>query len=280
MAYMAYKSFVEKVKKHLKTYMPEGGVPGKFNKSIHEHIVEIPGKTQREIVEAILIKDGVNDVKEFTKPHRYAHHLNSSQVLCYEFFRPLLDKKGSQLVARDSMMQPVLKAMGLPSEIFLGARAEFEKEFDDGEGTNFDFYLESANGKSRLFIEVKYTEQGFGTCDDNDAHRDKYKNTYLNRIHSALCLNDNAKSMTCCDFQKMRKYYQLFRNTIRVQSENDYVMFLYPEANTIAEHQFEKFKEEYVSKDMYAHVLNVHWEDLKDKMSNNFRDKFFEYSEI
>ena len=275
---MSHKNFVDKVKEHLSGYLPEGGIPGKFLKKEYPHIVEIPGKTQREVVEIILEKDGIKDVKEFTKPHRYAHHLNSSQVLCYEFFRPLLDKDGSKLVTKNEM-QTVLSAMGIPSKLFLGAKAEFEKEFSDGDGTNFDFYLESTDAKSHLFIEVKYTERGFGTCEDNESHRNKFKDTYLDKIHNASCLNNTAKAMTCCDFQQMRNYYQLFRNTIRVQEENDYVVFLYPKANTITERQFDSFMEQYVSKEKYGHVLKVHWEDIRDWMSDKFREKFFEYQD-
>lgn len=275
---MSYTDFKKRVINHLKAYMPENGRPGKFNgKGKYDHIVDIPGKSQREVIEAILKGDDVNDVAEFKKPQRYAHHLNSSQVVCYEFFRPLLNKEGRQLIAKDSAMQPVLEAMEIPAELFLGAHAEFEKEFNDGEGTNFDFYLESADSKSHLFIEVKYTEQGFGKCDSSNSHKDKFKNTYLDKIHKAPCLNDKAKSMTCCDFTEMRRFYQLFRNTIRVQGENDYVVFLYPEANTIAEYQFEQFKDEYVSEDKYGHVIKVYWENLKDRMSDKFKKKFFEY---
>ena len=279
--FMSHSEFVKKVREHLAGYMPVGGVPGTFNGRTYSHIVKIPGKGQKYAIEAILRSDGMEEVGEFKNPHRYAHHLNSSQVLCYEFFRPLLKKVGDTLVARDSEMQKVLGAMGLPAGAFLGAKAEFEKEFDDGEGTNFDFYLESADGKSRLFVEVKYTEQGFGTCEDNKSHRNKFKNTYLDLIENSVCLNETAKRMrTTSDFPIMRKHYQLFRNTLRVRNQNDYVVFLYPKANTIAEYQFKHFKEEFISKEMTAHVLGVHWEDLKASMRQRFREKFFGFDTV
>lgn len=78
----------------------------------------------------------------------------------------------------------------------------------------------------------------------------------------------------------MRKHYQLFRNSLRVRNENDYVVFLYPKANTIAEYQFKHFKEEFISKEMTAHVLGVHWEDLTASMSQRFREKFFGFDTV
>lgn len=275
----SYTSFKKRVLEHLEKYFPENGIPGMYNgKGRYGHIVEIPGKSQREVIEAIIAGDGVKDVTEFEKPQRYAHHLNSSQVVCYEFFRPLLSVNKGVLSVKDDKMQPVLKAMGIPSDLFLGAKAEFEKEFDDREGTNFDFFLESPDGKNHLYVEVKYTEQGFGSCEDNLSHRNKFKSIYLDKIANAVCLNENAKKMrTVNDFPTMRKNYQLFRNSLRVNGNNDYVVFLYPSANPITESQFNHFKEEYILPEKSAHVLKVHWDDLEGLMSERFRDKFFRF---
>ena len=215
---MSYTDFKKKVIDHLVAYMPEGGKPGKFNgKGEYPHIVEIPGKSQREVIETILKGDGVSEVAEFKKPQQYAHHLNSSQVVCYEFFRPLLKKSKGRLLVDDELMQPVLKLMGVPETLFLGATAEFEKEFNDGEGTNFDFYLESPDRKSHLYIEVKYTEQGFGR-----SRQDEFNDIYLSLIASSICLNEEAKKMLSTSSSPiMKKHYQLFRNTLRIKSKND-----------------------------------------------------------
>ena len=275
-----YKAFRHKVLEHLKSFLPPGSKPGKFNGGeAHAHIVEIPGKTQREVIEAILKGDGVADVTRFPEPHRYAHHLNSSQVVCYEFFRPLLTLKNDDLVTIDEKMGPVLNAMHVPETLFREAKAEFEKKFDDEEGTNFDFYLESLDGKSRLYVEVKYTERGFGSCKDNPSHRKKFEDVYLGRIADSPCLNEKAKKMMQSrdDFPTMKKHYQLFRNALRV-NENDYAICLYPKANTITDSQSENFKNEFISVEMSSHVLNVHWEDLKEHMNELFKEKFFEYA--
>ena len=272
---MSYAAFRDKVLKHLKLFLPPGGKPGKFKgKGPYAHIVEIPGKTQREVIEAILKRDGVANVAGFPKPHHCAHHLNSSQVVCYEFFSPLLT---DDLVTIDEKMLPILKDMDVPETLFRGAKAEFEKKFDDREGTNFDFYLESRDRKKHLYVEVKYTEQGFGSCEDNPSHRKKFEDIYLGRIANSACLSEDAKKSMRSrdDFPTMKEYYQLFRNALRVNSENDYVICLYPEANTITESQFDNFKGKYISAEMSSHVLKVHWEDLTNHMNERFRKKFF-----
>lgn len=278
----SYNDFKKSVLGHLEQFLPKEGKPGFFNgKGPYPHIVEVPGKSQMEVIERILLSDGIEDVAEFRKPQRYAHHLNSSQVVCYEFFRRLLSSEEGKLVIKDEEMQRVLNVMGIPCAPFVGATAEFEKEFDDREGTNFDFYMESPDGESHIYVEVKYTEQGFGTCENNKSHRNKFKNTYLDLIENSVCLNETAKKMrTTSDFPIMRKHYQLFRNTLRVRNENDYVVFLYPKANTIAEYQFRHFKEEFISKEMTSHVLGVHWEDLTASMSQRFREKFFGFDTV
>lgn len=75
----------------------------------------------------------------------------------------------------------------------------------------------------------------------------------------------------------MKKHYQLFRNTLRIKSKNDYFVCLYPKDNTIAESHFVHFKDEYISPNMTSHVLKVHWEDLGKRMRKPFKEKFFDF---
>ena len=270
---MSYKAFKKKVTDHLASY--NKWEHGSFNgKGDYPYIVRIDGKTKMEIVKAIMLKDGLTEgqLDMFRNPHRYAYHLNSSQVLCYEFFRKLLRDDGT---ADEQRMLPVLGRMGIPTEPFVGAKAEFEKEFADGEGTNFDFWLGSVDGKHNLYIEVKYTEQGFGSCEYNGRHLKKFDNVYSDMIKSNQCIPDEVKSKI--EFPQMREYYQLFRNTLRVKGEGDYVVFLFPDENSIAKAQFEAFREKYLHGELSSHVLGCHWEDLKDLMDKEFRKKFFDY---
>lgn len=262
---MSYNSFKKDVCAHLAKYNSWGN--GTFRGKTYSHIANIEGKQKDDVVLEIIKSDGVEKTDMFSKPHQYAHHLNSSQVVCYEFFRPLIDHKNDMLKA--------IEIMGIPSNAFIDFNAEFEKKFDDGEGTNFDFYL-SANKTNNLYVEVKYTEQGFGTCDDDERHRLKFENTYELLINNSPCIKEDLKKEI--DFIQMQKCYQLFRNVLRIKNDSDYVVFLFPEKNSIAKTQYENFRDRYLSSKGKQNVIGVYWESLTGLMSNHFKEKFFFYA--
>lgn len=256
---MSYNSFKNNVYEHLAKY--NGWKTGYFKGKPYDHIVDIDGKTKEEIVKTIIEEDGVCP-KEFRKPHMYAHHLNSSQVICYEFFKPLIENKDN--------MSKVVNKMEIPFQISNNFEAVFEKEFENGDGTNFDFFL--SDNKHNIYIEVKYTEQGFASCKNDENHRKKFKDIYRNRIKDSFCIEKNE-----IDFTQMRKYYQLFRNVLQIQKETDFVVFLFPKENSIAKKEFEDFRDTYLSEKGKNNVKGVFWEDLTDFMSSTFKEKFFFY---
>ena len=199
----------------------------------------------------------------------YAHHLNSSQVVCYEFFRPMISA-GKQVLTR---MRECLSKIGIPPEKFENGHAEFEWVPCPEENTNFDFYAQSNNAKA--YFEIKYTEQGFGQCANDKKHREKFKSIYEPMIENCVCLTRKPT------FDEFRQNYQLFRNTIRITKANwkdDYVVFLFPRENTIAQKHFDAFYSEFVSVEYRNHVICVYWEDLTEFMSDRFRNKFFFYT--
>lgn len=268
----SYDSFKEAVIGNLAKYNP--GKPGYYPrfKKYYDHIVEIPAKAskrQKEIIVKEIIQGDCVNPDLYTSPHMYAHHLNSSQVVCYEFFRPLIAAE-KELLPR---MKECLLKMGIPQDKFEKGHAEFEWVPYPEENTNFDFYAQSDN--ARAYFEIKYTEQGFGQCDNDKKHKDKFKRIYGPMIENCACL---IRKPT---FDEFRKNYQLFRNTLRITKEhwqNEYVIFLFPRENVIAQMHFEAFLHNYVSKEFYNHVISVHWEDLTEFMSDRFRDKFFFYT--
>lgn len=265
--FKSYKAFKEKVIEHLtkRNKKPYGIYLG--NGEPYGHIVRIPqGSSQLEVIKTIIKNDKVNP-DLFTEPHRYAHHLNSSQVVCYEFFRPLIstDKKLlPEMIGR-------LSQMGLPQDYFKNGYAEFEYVPYPEENTNFDFFIQSDRVKA--YFEIKYTEQGFGQCANDKKHKDKFTAIYKPMIEDCACLKRKPS------FDEFRKNYQLFRNTLRITKENwqnEYVIFLFPRENTIAQKHFNEFFNEFIDKNYHAHVLSVHWEDLT--MSKEFQEKFFFYT--
>lgn len=266
---MSYNKFRSDVIEHLASSYNKWGA-GFFKGKKYSHIANIEGKNKKDIIEQILNEDGVeSDLLDPKKIHKYAHHLNSSQIVCYEFFRPLIN----DVHTRDK----VLGKMNIPSSSFAKLKDfEFERISDSDlrDGTTFDFSL-SSNENCNLRVEVKYTEQGFGTCKDDQQHRDKFKEIYKEPIRTSFCIKDYKKGDI--EFPEMRKYYQLFRNVLDIKNPTDYVVFLFPRENSIAKYQFEDFRDNYLSEEGHEHVKGVYWEDLAEFMSENFRNKFFFY---
>jgi len=292
MEYKSYAKFKEEVvDKHLAQYnfWEQGIWPGNKssyrpgNKSSYPHIVAIPGKTQIEIVKAIIENDGCKFVPElFPSPHKYAHHLNSSQVVCYEFFKPYVDyiAEKSCTITKPEVVG-LLDKMGFDrafAQQFLPGFAEFEWIPDKTENTNFDFYLHSSDSKKKIYFEIKYTEQGFGTCRNDEDHKIKFDTIYKDMIEKCACLSNKP---TVFD-EEWRKNYQLFRNVLRITKdnwENEYVVFLFPKMNKAAKAHFERFKAEYIDPDYGEHIKEVFWEDLTEYMIiDQFRQKFFFYA--
>lgn len=272
--FKTYKDFKKRVIEHLgEGYNQEPWGIFQGNGQPYSHIVNIPeGSTQEGVIRQILKNDGV-EYDHFASPHRYAHHLNSSQVVCYEFFRNLItDEKR----VTDTLVK-CLDAMGIPGNQFIDGHAEFEWVPYKEENTNFDFFLEGTDPKKSIYFEIKYTEQGFGTCRNDEDHKIKFDTIYKDMIDNCACLSKKPTEFN----EEWRKNYQLFRNVLRITNnnwENEYVVFLFPKMNKAAKTHFENFKAEYIIPAYDEHIKEVFWEDLTEYMSNKFRQKFFFYT--
>lgn len=268
---MSYKSFRDAVIRHMSKY--NDGKKGVYRNSKtgkvdeRSHVLDIPdGKTKEDVIKEMLERDGLC-VDMFTKPQRYAHHLNSSQIVCYEFFRPLLDHDGRVNELLLDFLQS--NKIQVPDSNIKG---QFEYTPDSREYTNFDFYLQGE--LSKVYFEVKYTENGFGSCKEDDTHRDKFEDIYKPMIESCGCLSRNPTREEFC------KHYQLFRNVLRVTRENgknEFSIFVFPSRNTTCEKHFDQFKKEFISGQLADHVVAIHWEDCVRYMSHQFKEKFFYY---
>jgi len=149
--------------------------------------------------------------------HDCFHHLNSSQAMCINLFYPLIHE---QLL---NLLLEILEIPGKPVRT-----AEFEKlspvEQTTGRKTNFDFYIELTDG-TRIFFEVKYTEQKFGDADHDHRHIAKFEKTYLPLLRNNPFIREEYKTMDL-----FLENYQIMRNLVHI-GKTDYVVFLYPEAN-------------------------------------------------
>ena len=271
--FKTYEGFKEAVQKNLAKFNP--GRPGYFPrfKKYYPHIIDVPAKAskkQKENIVKCIIRDDSVAPDLFTSSHMYAHHLNSSQVVCYEFFRPLI-------TAERKLSPEMLKCLaqiGIPAEMFADGLAEFEYVPDSAENTNFDFFIGAPQTGAKAYFEIKYTEQGFGTCDNDKKHEEKFNTIYEGMIDNCVCLKKKPSFDAA-----WRKNYQLFRNVLRLTKSNwrdEYVIFLFPEENVAAKKHFDAFVEEFIDSAYKSHIIEAHWEDMKP-MSDRFRDKFFFY---
>lgn len=188
------------------------------------------------------------------KIHKCAHHLNSSQVLCYNFFRPMLNDDHTpkqELIA-------LLKEQCV--SILTKARCDFEyvgyPDFKE-EGTEFDFHI--ADGDSEVFFEIKYTEDGFGGAKDDDRHKEKFGSTYSKMLKKCQCLKDNNPSPE--DFFRS---YQLYRNVLRITDKHKYAVFITAKGNAKTYIQLESFLKN-INDEYKGNVIVLYWEDLIEK---------------
>ncbi len=151
-----------------------------------------------------------------TKLHRYFHHLNSSQGLCINLFFPLLKEGALPLLIRS-----LGSDMKLPVQGIFESTSRLEKA---ERRTSFDFHLRNQEARD-LFVEVKYTEDGFGGATIDEAHLDKFRDTY-----SPLLENSAYLAEDCNDPAFFLKHYQVLRNLVHISPQSE-VVFLFPRAN-------------------------------------------------
>ena len=278
---MSYTKFKEKVLDKLADYktnvlkIEENGIFRYRGKEYPKgHILPIPsGKSIQDIVKEYNVLKCLKGVDFLIEKvlHRYAHHLNSSQLMCYNFFRPYIIKEGSKTSPNDALIDLLSKYIA--SNQCDDAECHFEYvqsgEYE-GEDTNFDFYLKS--DETEVFFEIKYTEAGFGKCENDDRHKDKFERIYNGLIKKCPAIKD---SITFND--EFCKNYQLFRNSIRATGKNKYVIFIYDENNQYCKDQLDEFLKKYITDDYKnMNIIGITWQDLAHKLKSPHREEFID----
>ena len=160
-------TFAKKVQKAMGSAIPDWIPRGKWRGVSYAHILTdmrsnfIDGSYPVKCC----IKGNLSESE--IKYHQGASHLNSSQVMCINFFKKFFEKE-----KYEGYLLTVLKCCGISIEEDKIENAVFEYEPDHEEGTNFDFYLILDNGK-KISFECKYTETEFGGISSDK--RDPYK---------------------------------------------------------------------------------------------------------
>lgn len=149
--------------------------------------------------------------------HRYFHHLNSSQALCINFFFPFIE---------ENKFDVILDLLHLRNKTVSKMEFEFVSDIEKSNSrkTNFDFFFEM-EGNKRVYVEVKYTEQEFGSAKIDASHFKKFNDTYYPLLERNKFIKDNYKSQ-----EFFLSNYQIMRNLVHINSSS-YVVFLFPQAN-------------------------------------------------
>jgi hypothetical protein len=160
-------------------------------------------------------------VKPPITTHQFFHHLNSSQALAFNLFFPFVDEATRRLDSR------LLQALKLSTD--LPYTGEFEKVLDRHENTNFDFYLQGSS-EHRVFVEVKLSEREFGSCPNDERHRQK-----LNKYYRPL-LTEHVDP-EWIDHTTFFTHYQILRNLYYLaRHPRSSLIFIFPKRNeTLAE---------------------------------------------
>ena len=278
---MSYTKFKEKVLDKLADYkknvlkIEENGI-FRYRGKIYpkEHILPIPsGKSIQNIVKEYNVLKCLKGVDFLIEKdlHRYAHHLNSSQLMCYNFFRPYIIKEGSKTSPNDALIDLLSKYIAINQCSKAECHFEYVQGGEyEGDDTNFDFYLKS--DETEVFFEIKYTEAGFGKCENDDRHKKKFERIYNGLIKKCPAIKD---SITFND--EFRKNYQLFRNSIRATGKNKYVIFMYDENNQYCKDQLDEFLKKYITDDYKnMNIIGITWQDLAHKLKSPHREEFID----
>lgn len=226
----------------------------------YDHIISNPkdSKDRERIVNEFLLLPDVPKIQGENKLHPDAHHMNSSQIMCYNFFRPLLkeyNKNTKDYKPSDALVDLVGKIMDTPLEN-KNSSCKFEYIQPNTDTTNFDFYLKC--GDVEVFFEIKYTEKEFAKKKITPESELQYEKVYKPMISKAEHIFKD-KTISASDFLKN---FQLLRNAIRAIDNNKYVVFICPRAHDNLVNQYNKFKEQFLSPKGEEHVKLVTWESL------------------
>ena len=209
--------------------------------------------------------------------HKDACSLNSSQVMCINFFWKFFQREEYENVLLESFRRC---GLAIPADVkIIDAIVEYIPEAK--EGTNFDFYLILSNGQ-HISMEIKYTEAEFGgiskyTSGDPIKYGKKWekiyvpfmevspylKNTVVCNHHYCCiaygCIKPECCEESCsCDIFRFFTHYQINRNIV-LAKQGDLVIFLTPRANTEL-----NSGREYIDSLQNPHIKNIYWEDIVD----------------
>lgn len=247
----------EQVKLKLSEILPQGISRGVFRGRAYNHILPIEERAHEAQRAAILKYLGI-DINPALLPenryHKDIHHLNSSQLLCYNVFSRLINnsKTNEDMV---KLFKKLHLSISLNQECKFEARDSLEwEEENEYEGTSFDFHIE---GESEIFFEIKFTENGFGKAPKGPRHERKIRQLYIPLIRSCPLLSNDMS------IEDVRDNYQLIRNVIRWRNNDTKIVFITDKRNLATENAIKYFKENFLIEPS-GNVLFLTWQEIKN----------------
>lgn len=250
---MKYKEFNERVLESLVNYKEKvmhikgKGVWSKNNKS-YPHI--LPDSSSNLLPQAAKFKQLPS-----IKLHTGAAHLNSSQMMCINFFSPLFkdDKRLIELICKQLNL-PITPDMKITNK-------QFEYTPNGPKHTNFDFYVELSTGE-KFYFEIKYTERKFGGVSIDSKYPERYEKEWECFYKDQTDKSKYFKDILQKDFYKN---YQINRNIAYITAENaerEFVCFVYPYDNG------NLHKEAAAVQTGYSNVEMINWDDFCETALN------------
>lgn len=228
---------------------------GRWRGREFSHVLPIDGKTRvakRAAIKKYLGIDIVdNQIKEGL--HTDAHHLNSSQLLCYRTFQLLLDYDRDK-----SVLITLLERFGIQAGHYEAHKFEYKDDLkwnNKSEGTSFDFYIKGR--EKEVFFEIKFTEYGFGQASNGESHKKKIEELYRREVEKCAIL----KKM---EDDEIRRYYQFVRNIIRYKGDDTIIVFITDGNNPATNSAIDNFCNKFLN-DPQKHVKFITWQDLNEK---------------
>jgi hypothetical protein len=189
------------------------------------------------------------------KLHHDFHHQNSSQAMCFNLFFPFLN---DALLGIPCLVSTLGLVDGEAESVI------FEFVPVPSEGTNFDFFIRFRS-QSKSYFELKLSEEGFGSAQDDDHHNKKFENIYKSRVA------DRFLPEFCVAGQFFRNY-QVMRNIWHIDlNAADLLFFILPRRNTLLEEAAKQIHN-CVQEHYRDHIRVVYLEDLVSEIEKKVRD--------
>ena len=232
-----------------------------------EHFIVLPnGALCKASARHLVLEQKYEDFfQHVLAPHLQscAHHLNSSQMFCFNFFVPLCCPPFCDL---SRLLCRWLHLSALPE--IEDVKFEYEPEGPSPRRTNFDFFVKTKCGS--VSFEVKYTEGAYGGVSKD--RRSEVELAEWKRKQWCFYGDQVRKSqyLSKIGMEEFFANYQILRNVAYVtanNAQNEFAVFLSPAGNSAV-----KLLPE-IEDGKWSHVCHVDAERIVDDLVELGADK-------